>query len=101
MTPFAQVSTHLFLPSCAKQAEPTSPFQCSPPLSRQVLASLRTVRSNVAALAHLQDRGAAKYAGGGARPGKEGRVQKTRWAKESWAWAEGLEMATRRGGQGE
>ncbi|XP_008579121.1 PREDICTED: cAMP-specific 3',5'-cyclic phosphodiesterase 4C-like, partial [Galeopterus variegatus] len=39
----------------------------------QVLASLRTVRSNVAALAHLQGWGAAKYtdrspSGGGARP---------------------------------
>ncbi|TKC50069.1 hypothetical protein EI555_001151, partial [Monodon monoceros] len=35
----------------------------------QVLASLRTVRSNVAALAHLQGSGAAKYAGGGAGAG--------------------------------
>uniref|UniRef100_A0A452TWM4 Phosphodiesterase n=1 Tax=Ursus maritimus TaxID=29073 RepID=A0A452TWM4_URSMA len=38
----------------------------------QVLASLRTVRSNVAALAHLQGCGAAKYAGGGAGAGPSG-----------------------------
>uniref|UniRef100_A0A452TWK4 Phosphodiesterase n=1 Tax=Ursus maritimus TaxID=29073 RepID=A0A452TWK4_URSMA len=43
----------------------------------QVLASLRTVRSNVAALAHLQGCGAAKYAGGGAGAGPSG---------ERWAW---------------
>uniref|UniRef100_A0A452TWH3 Phosphodiesterase n=1 Tax=Ursus maritimus TaxID=29073 RepID=A0A452TWH3_URSMA len=44
----------------------------------QVLASLRTVRSNVAALAHLQGCGAAKYAGGGAGAGPSGE----RWGRQ-------------------
>ncbi|XP_062966148.1 3',5'-cyclic-AMP phosphodiesterase 4C [Cynocephalus volans] len=41
----------------------------------QVLASLRTVRSNVAALAHLQGWGAAKYADSGAEAGLAGSRQ--------------------------
>uniref|UniRef100_A0A8C0QZS4 3',5'-cyclic-AMP phosphodiesterase n=1 Tax=Canis lupus dingo TaxID=286419 RepID=A0A8C0QZS4_CANLU len=48
----------------------------------QVLASLRTVRSNVAALAHLQGRGAAKYAEGGAGAGPAGE----RRGRQAQAW---------------
>lgn len=88
VTPLAQVSTHLFLPSCAKQAEPTSFPMLTTPLPAgpgQVCGQFEATLCPCP----LARSWAAKYAGAGRGLAKRGGTQKTRWAKESWAGRKG------------